>query len=130
MLDAAFWDTVFWGNTVMRWAIAAGVGIGVVLVLRVVMAVLAAQLKRLARATENDVDDLVADLLDRTKLLFVVIVGERDTENRHHCVSNEFVQHPTLLLNHLDHDGEVLVQQGYGSLWAEFFSEGREAADV
>lgn len=74
-LDAAFWDTVFWGNTVKRWTIAAGVTIGVVLVLRIVAAIVAGQVKRLAKATENDVDDLVADLLDRTKLLVIVIVG-------------------------------------------------------
>lgn len=75
MPDAAFWDTVFWGNTLARWATAAGVAIGVVLVLRVIAAIVASNVKRLASATENDVDDLVADLLDRTKLLFVVIVG-------------------------------------------------------
>jgi small-conductance mechanosensitive channel len=75
MADAAFWDTVFWGNTVMRWTVALGVAIGVVLALRIVAGLVAAQMRRLAGATENDVDDLIANLLDRTKLLFVVIVG-------------------------------------------------------
>jgi small-conductance mechanosensitive channel len=71
----AFWDTVFWGNTITRWTIAAGVAIGVVVLLRIVAAIVASRIKRFARLTENDVDDLVAELLDRTKLLFVLIVG-------------------------------------------------------
>lgn len=75
MLDAAFWDTVFWGNTITRWVTAAAIGVAVVLVLRVVAAVVAAQVRRLAGRTDNDVDDLVADLLDRTKLLFIMLVG-------------------------------------------------------
>jgi len=74
-MEGAFWDTVFWGNTLTRWAVSAGVTIGSVLVLRVVASVVARQIKRLAESTENDVDDLVADLLDRTKFLFILIVG-------------------------------------------------------
>ncbi len=74
-MDAAFWDTVFWGNTLIRWAIALGITVGGVLVLRIVAAVIARQIKRFASATENDVDDLVADLLDRTKVVFIVIVA-------------------------------------------------------
>jgi small-conductance mechanosensitive channel len=75
MQDVAFFNTVFWGNTVTRWAIAAGVGVGIVLVLRVVAAVAASRLKKLAAVTETDIDDLIAELLDRTKVLFVLIVA-------------------------------------------------------
>lgn len=69
------WDTIFWGNTLTRWAIAAGVALGLTLFLRVVAAIAAQQLKKLSRRTENDIDDLIADLLDKTKLLFVLIVA-------------------------------------------------------
>lgn len=74
-MNSSFWDTVLWGNALTRWTIAVGVTVGSVLVLRLVAAVVAGQIKRIATSTENDVDDLVADLLDRTKLLFVVIVA-------------------------------------------------------
>jgi len=75
MPDAAFWDVVFWNNTVTRWVAAAGIALATVLVLRVVAAIIARQVRRFAKSTETRIDDLVADLLDRTKLLFVVIVG-------------------------------------------------------
>ncbi len=75
MQDVAFWDTVIWGNTLTGWAIAIGVGVGMVLVLRVVAALVARRVKKLAAKTATDVDDLIADLLNRTKLLFVLIVA-------------------------------------------------------
>lgn len=75
MQNAAFWEIVFWGNSLTRWAIALGVAIGVVLVLRIVAAVAAARIKKLAARTSTDVDDLIADLLDRTRFLFVLIVA-------------------------------------------------------
>jgi small-conductance mechanosensitive channel len=75
MFDAAIWDTVFWGNTIMRWTVAAGIVLVLVVGLRIVATVIAKQFKRLAQRTDTDVDDLIADLLDKTKLLFIVIVA-------------------------------------------------------
>ncbi len=75
MQGVPMWDTVIWGNTLTRWAIAAGVGLGIVVVLRIVASIAARRIKILAAKTATDVDDLIADLLDRTKLLFVVIVA-------------------------------------------------------
>ncbi len=75
MFEAAIWDTVFWGNTLRRWAIAGGVTLGLGVVLRIVVGLAANQIKRLVARTENDIDDLVADLLDRTKLLIIALVA-------------------------------------------------------
>jgi small-conductance mechanosensitive channel len=75
MFDTPIWEAVFWGNTLMRWSIAAGVAVGLVLALRIVLAVVARQLRKLSSRTDTDIDDLVADLLDKTKLLFVVILA-------------------------------------------------------
>ena len=75
MFDAAIWDDVFWGNALSRWALAAGVTLVLVLLLRVVASLAAGQVRKLASRTETDVDDLVADLLDKTKLLFILIVA-------------------------------------------------------
>ena len=75
MFDAPIWDTVFWGNTVTRWAIAAGVTLGLVLLLRIVAAVVARQIKTFASHTDNAIDDLIADLLDKTRLLFILVIA-------------------------------------------------------
>ena len=75
MQGTGIWNTVFWGNTITGWAIAAGLAVAVVFTLRVVAAVVAGRLRKLASATHTDLDDLVADLIDRTKLLFVLIVA-------------------------------------------------------
>lgn len=71
----SFWDMELLGNPLSRWAAAGGAGIAIVIVMRVVVAVVARRLKKFADGTATDVDDLVADLVDRTKLLFVLIVA-------------------------------------------------------
>jgi small-conductance mechanosensitive channel len=75
MFEAAVWDTVFWGNTLLSWTIAAGVTVGLVLVLRIVASLAARQIKKIAAKTDNNVDDLVAELLDKTKLLFILLIA-------------------------------------------------------
>lgn len=75
MEGVAFWDRMFWGNSLTRWTIAIGVGVVLILVLRIIASLVARQLKRMADGTDTQLDDLVADLLDRTKFLFVLIVA-------------------------------------------------------
>lgn len=70
-----FWDTEFLGNPLSRWAIAVGAGVAVIVVMRIVVAIVARRMRKFAAGTATDVDDLVADLVDRTKLLFVLIVA-------------------------------------------------------
>ena len=69
------WDMVFGGNTLARWVVAAGITVGLVLALRVLVTAAARQLKRSAARTGTDVDDLIADLVERTKLAFIVVVA-------------------------------------------------------
>jgi small-conductance mechanosensitive channel len=71
----SFWDTELLGNPLSRWTAAVGTGLAVIIVMRIVVAVVARRMKKFAAGTANDVDDLVADLVDRTKLLFVLIVA-------------------------------------------------------
>lgn len=75
MQDAGFWETVLWGNPLTRWSIALGLGLAVVLILPIFAAILTRRIRKLAETTATDVDDLIADLLDRTKFLFVLIVA-------------------------------------------------------
>jgi small-conductance mechanosensitive channel len=69
------WDMTFAGNTLTSWTVAAGVTFGLVFVLRIVASVAAARVKKFASTTATDVDDLIADLLNKTKLPFLVIVS-------------------------------------------------------
>ncbi len=75
MEDVAFWDRMFWGNSLTRWAVAIGVGLLLILALRVIARVAARQLKKMADGTVTQLDDLVADLVHRTKSLFILIVA-------------------------------------------------------
>ncbi len=57
-------------------------------------------------------------------------MGDGNAECGHNGISDEFVKHPSLLLDALHHDGEILVQKGYGPLGAEFLSHRGETAYI
>jgi small-conductance mechanosensitive channel len=68
-------ETIFWNNSLARWTIAAGVAIGLIVALRIVVSAAARRLKRIAAATATDVDDLIVELVDKTKLASIVVVA-------------------------------------------------------
>jgi small-conductance mechanosensitive channel len=68
-------DTVFYHNTVLTWIIAAGVMVLVFTVLRLLKAVFHRRFAALGKKTTTDVDDLVAGLLRRIKLYFLLAVA-------------------------------------------------------
>ena len=55
-------DSHFLGNTVEEYLIAAGVFVGVLLVLPIARAIILRRLKALSQRTVNDLDDLLHDL--------------------------------------------------------------------
>ena len=61
----AMMDRHFLGNTVEDYLIAAGVFVGVLLVLPIARAIILRRLKALSQRTVNDLDDLLHDLLRR-----------------------------------------------------------------
>lgn len=69
------WEMTFAGNTLARWVVAVSITLGLVLVLRLAFSVAAARMKKLASHTATDVDDLIADLLGKTKLPFLFILA-------------------------------------------------------
>ncbi|HET9949486.1 MAG TPA: mechanosensitive ion channel family protein [Longimicrobiales bacterium] len=75
MEEAGFWNTVFLGNTLVRWAIAVGIALGITVALRITVTALTRQVKRFAGSTSGSTDDLIGDLLARTRLLFFLVVG-------------------------------------------------------
>ena len=70
-----FFDTLFLGNTVRSWAIALAVAIGTTALLSIVKGMLVRRLQILAQRTATDIDDLLVDLLNRTRLFFLFAVG-------------------------------------------------------
>jgi small-conductance mechanosensitive channel len=70
-----FLNTEFLSNTLRQWAIAAGVTVLIVAVLRTVAAVAVNRLRALARHTATEWDDIIAGALGKTRFLFLLIVG-------------------------------------------------------
>ena len=62
-------------NTAQDWLIAAGVVVVMIVLVRTVIGIGLRRLKVIAAKTETDVDDLVAQLLEKTKFLFVALVA-------------------------------------------------------
>ena len=62
-------------NTAQDWLIAAGVVVVMIVLVRTVIGIGLRRLKVIAAKTETDVDDLVAQLLEKTKILFVALVA-------------------------------------------------------
>jgi small-conductance mechanosensitive channel len=74
-MDALRLDAVFYGNTVAQWLTAAAIVVGVTLGVRVVFAVVLGRVRALATRTANELDDLVAELLEKTKVLFIALIA-------------------------------------------------------
>ena len=67
--------TVFYLNPVWTWLLAVAIVAFVWLVLRVAMRFFVRRLRRLAVKTPGQFDDLVVELLAKTRFLFVLIVS-------------------------------------------------------
>jgi small-conductance mechanosensitive channel len=63
----------FYHNTVQNWLIALAVMLAVVIGSYIIIALLRRRLKKIAVKTKTDIDDLVVDILQRTKFLFLLI---------------------------------------------------------
>ncbi len=68
-------DGVIYGNTALEWGSALAVFLLVAAGVRLLTRLLVERLETLAKGTENDIDDLVAELARKTKLLFVLVVA-------------------------------------------------------
>ena len=73
MQDSMEWT--FLGNAALRWAVAATVFLVSWMVARVALKLVLLRLQSIARRTRTGIDDLVAELLRKTKTLFVLLVA-------------------------------------------------------
>lgn len=65
------------GNPIADWLTAAGVAIGVALLLLAIKIVAGRRLAAIAKRTATDLDDLVVDLIERTRLYFIAALAIR-----------------------------------------------------
>jgi small-conductance mechanosensitive channel len=71
----SFFDETLLGNTVRLWVIGLAVALCTAIVLAAVKRFLVRRLGILARKTSTDIDDLLVDLLNRTRVYFLFAVG-------------------------------------------------------
>jgi small-conductance mechanosensitive channel len=70
-----FFDEVYFGNTLHSWVTALVVAIGATILLSIVKRIVVHRLGILAQKTTTDIDDLVVDLLNRTRIYFLFAIG-------------------------------------------------------
>lgn len=74
-MDAAFFNRSFLGNSVADWLVALGMAVLVIVLLRLVTARIMKGVTALSSRTETRIDDLMVELLEKTKLLFIILVA-------------------------------------------------------
>ncbi|MGH7545674.1 MAG: mechanosensitive ion channel family protein, partial [Gemmatimonadota bacterium] len=70
-----FLETTYLGNPLRAWLVAAAIAVAALIVLRVVTAVLHGRLAKRAARTTNDLNDLAADLVGKTRLFFLFFLA-------------------------------------------------------
>jgi small-conductance mechanosensitive channel len=70
-----FLETMFWGNTVVRWLTAAGVAVVVYAVLWLVVRVGVRRLAAISTRTRTEIDDLVTEVLGKTRTTILLFVA-------------------------------------------------------
>ncbi|HKK92094.1 MAG TPA: hypothetical protein VJ925_01630, partial [Longimicrobiales bacterium] len=68
-------DTVVFGFPLRELLVAGAYGIATALLVRFALQVLIVQIRRMSERTETDLDDLAVELLDKTRFLFILLVG-------------------------------------------------------
>ncbi len=74
-VSTEFMERVYLGNTYQRWLIAACVLIVLFIGLGVIKRIVVARLSVLAARTETEIDDLIVDLVRRTKRFFIFVLA-------------------------------------------------------
>lgn len=71
----SFLDSAFYGNPVKDWLIAGGLVLVALLLLRLLIGFAARRLTAVSERTRTSLDDLIARLLTKTKLLFLFLIA-------------------------------------------------------
>ncbi|MFC1660891.1 mechanosensitive ion channel family protein [Gemmatimonadota bacterium] len=75
MVQGSFFDRLVLDNAVSQWLTALGVIVAVILALKIASRILIRRLERLSNSTKTDLDDLLTELLKKTKVLFILLLA-------------------------------------------------------
>jgi len=70
-----FWQEMYFGNSIKDWAIALSIILIVFTALKIIQKIAISKLSMLAKKTENQIDDLLADILAKTKILTLLVIS-------------------------------------------------------
>jgi len=68
-------NTEYFGVAVSQWLVSLGVALGTAIVFRLVLAIAISQIRKIAKRTATDLDDLAVELLQKTRFLVILAVG-------------------------------------------------------
>lgn len=68
-------DYTFQGVALIDWAISVGIGVAIAVILRIATRLTAKHFKKIADKTHNQIDDLIALLLNETKFFAFIAIG-------------------------------------------------------
>jgi small-conductance mechanosensitive channel len=68
-------ELTYWGNSLRQWATGAGITVITFVVFKVVQRIATRRLQGFAQKTSTDIDDLVVDLLSRTRFYLLLVVS-------------------------------------------------------
>lgn len=75
MGETPFFDQIFLDNTLSQWIVAAGVALAFGVSLRLVASLVIRRMEILTKQTRTELDDLVIELLQKTKGLFIILLA-------------------------------------------------------
>jgi small-conductance mechanosensitive channel len=75
MQEYLFLDRVIFSNTLAQWLVALGIVVLVTLGLRIAFRILLRRVRAIADRTATDLDDLAAELLEKTRTLFILLIA-------------------------------------------------------
>jgi small-conductance mechanosensitive channel len=70
-----FWNQLFLGNTLKNWAIAIGIIVATLLVLRIAKSIILNRLRKWSQYTDSKLDDFLVSLVNRFVVPFLYILG-------------------------------------------------------
>ena len=75
MTDAEILDKTFLGNPLASWALAVGIALSTLVLLWLLRLLIRKRFKKLAKTTSTVVDDLVVEVLESTRPIFLIVVS-------------------------------------------------------
>lgn len=70
-----FWERVIWNNTLESWAIALGIIIGSIILLRIVQAIVIGRIKKFSASTKTTIDDFIVGVVQSSVMPVLYVLA-------------------------------------------------------